>query len=78
MSINNKELKKTIKPSVFDDIRDKTKPIRDSIATNMKSFGKINLKNGPALSKLKTLKIDGAMTAVWKSITPQISPDSKI
>ena len=64
MSINNEQLKKTIKPSVFDEIRDKTKPIRDSIATNMKSFGKINLKKGPALSELKTLKIDGAMIAV--------------
>ena len=78
MSINSKEPKKTIKPNAFDEIRDKTKPIRDSIETNMKSFGKINLKNGPALSELKTLKIDGAMTAVWKSITPQIKPESKI
>ena len=64
MSINSKEPKKTIKPNAFDEIRDKTNPIRDSIETNMKSFGKISLKNGPALSELKTLKVDGAMIAV--------------
>ena len=78
MSINSNEPKKTIKPNAFDEIRDKTKPIKDSIETIMKSFGKINLKNGPALSELKTLKIEGAMIAVWKIITPQIRPESKI
>tara|TARA_B100001029_G_C15041461_1_gene443921 strand:- start:467 stop:604 length:138 start_codon:yes stop_codon:yes gene_type:complete len=45
-------------------MRDKTRPTRERIATNIKSFGKIVLKKGPAFSRLKTLNIDGAMIAV--------------
>ena len=62
--MDSKEPKKTIKASVLDEIRDKTKPTKDKIATTIKSFGKIDLKKGPALSKLKTLKTDGAIIAV--------------
>ena len=62
--MDSKEPKKTIKPNVLDEIRDITNPTKDNTATNIKSFGKIVLKKGPALSKLKTLKTDGAIIAV--------------
>tara|TARA_B100001093_G_scaffold120814_1_gene113632 strand:+ start:687 stop:875 length:189 start_codon:yes stop_codon:yes gene_type:complete len=62
--MDSKEPKKTIKPNVLDEIRDKINPTKDNTATNIKSFGKIALKKGPALSKLKTLKTDGAIIAV--------------
>jgi hypothetical protein len=62
--MDSKEPKKTIKPKVLDETRDKTKPTRDRTATNIKSFGKIVLKKGPAFSELNTLKTDGAIIAV--------------
>tara|TARA_B100001173_G_scaffold296009_1_gene291294 strand:+ start:24 stop:212 length:189 start_codon:yes stop_codon:yes gene_type:complete len=62
--MDSKEPKKIIKPNILDEIRDKTNPTKDNTATNIKSFGKIVLKKGPALPKLKTLKTDGAIIAV--------------
>ena len=78
MSIDSRDIKKTIKPKALDEIRDKTKPTKDRTATNIKSFGKIVLKKGAAFAELKTLKTDGAIIAVWKSITPEIKPERKI
>ena len=62
--MDSKEPKKTIKLKVLDETRDKTKPTKDNTATNIKSFGKIVLKKGPAFFKLKTLKTDGAIITV--------------
>ena len=44
---------------VLDEIKDNTKPTPERTATNIKSFGKIVRRKGPALSGLKTLNIDG-------------------
>ena len=60
------------------DANDRISAINDSVATNINNLGKIVLKKGPASSALNILKIDGAMMAVWKRITPQIKPEISI
>ena len=54
------------------------RPTADKNAIITNNFGKIVLKKGLALSALRVLKTDGAMTDVWKTIAPQIKPDNKI
>ena len=60
------------------EIKDKINPAEDKKATNINSFGKIDLKKGPAFSGFNILNTDGAIMAVWNRITPQIKPEIKI
>ena len=46
------------------EIKDKINPAEDKKATNINSFGKIDLKKGPAFSGFNILNTDGAIMAV--------------